>query len=68
MNWTINTISSLYDKVTVILEDFLERLKPIDWETGTRRYTKQKGLLTVNEPLSGDPNLDDESDEANEQK
>lgn len=64
MNWTINTILSLYDKVTVILEDFLERLKPIDWETRTRRYTKQKGLLTINVPLSGDP----DSDEANEQK
>lgn len=40
----------------------------VNWNVGVRRYSKQKGLLTNNEKISGLPDTDDDSDDAKEQR
>lgn len=63
--WTLSTVVSLFNKISVILEDFVVNA---DWSTGVRKYTKQKGLLTKNKLISGFPGSDDESDDARDQR
>lgn len=61
--WTANTVTSLYNKVTALLEGMISNL---DWGTGVRKYTRQKGLLVNNEHISGLPDSNDDSDDAKE--
>lgn len=62
--WTANTVTSLFNKVTVLLVSLLPTA--INWTNGVRSYTKQKGLLTRDEHISGPPDSNDESDNAKE--
>lgn len=63
--WTSNIVASLFNKVIVILEDLVS---DVDWNVGVRRYSKQKGLLTSKEKISGLPDTDDNSDDAKEHR
>lgn len=63
--WISNTVASLFNKFTVILEDLMSN---VDWSVAIWKYTKQKGLLTSNERISGLLDTDDESNDAKEQR
>lgn len=53
----------MFNKITVFLESVLSSL---NWSDGVCKYKKLKGLLSVNEHISGPPDLDDELDDAKE--
>lgn len=55
--WTANSVASLFNKITVIMEDYHVAA---DWNVGDRKYTKQKGFLTNNERIGGLPDSDNE--------
>lgn len=61
--WSANTVTSLYNKVTVLIESVIFST---NWVDGVRSYTKQKGLRTKNEHINGSPDFDDESEDAKE--
>lgn len=57
--WFLKTTTSLFNKITLILESKLGS-DSFDWDEGVKRYTRQKGLLTVDESIFGPPNSDTE--------
>lgn len=54
--WTANTMTSLYNKITVLLEEFINNLDRVD---SVKKYTKQKNLLMNDEHISGLPDSND---------
>lgn len=63
--WTVKSTVSLFNKIIVLIEGLN---RTADWKVGTKKYSKQKGILSKDKSIGGLPDSDDESDMARDQR